>query len=253
MRIDWWTLALQTVNALVLIWLLSRVLFRPIADMIEKRKATAAHLLAEAEAAKVAALASENQAQQNLADIANGRAAALAEAVAEAQKQKEALLAAARADAERLRDAARAEMERERKSDLDARMARASALALDIARRLALRLPAAAQVAGFITGLADAARAAGPQTQAEFNRGGDVRLKAPRALAAEEEAACREALEQAFGRPLDFTVEIDPEIVAGLELENAHTAIRNSLREDLARIAAAMQKQDADDAARPAP
>lgn len=249
MRIDWWTLALQTVNALVLIWLLSRVLFRPIADMIEKRKAAAASLLAEAEAVKAAALARENEAHQKLADIADGRATALAEAVAEAQKQKEALLVVARADAERLRESARVEIERERKSDLDARMARASTLALDIARRLAERLPAAAQVAGFIDGLADAARAAGPETQAEFNRGGDVRLKAPRALTPEEEAACREALAQAFGRPLDFTIEIDPEIVAGLELENAHTSIRNSLRDDLARIAAAMQKQNEDDAA----
>ena len=32
MHIDWWTLALQTVNVLVLIWLLARFFFRPVMD-----------------------------------------------------------------------------------------------------------------------------------------------------------------------------------------------------------------------------
>ena len=32
MHIDCWTLALQTINVVVLIWLMSRFLFRPIAD-----------------------------------------------------------------------------------------------------------------------------------------------------------------------------------------------------------------------------
>ena len=42
MRIDWWTLALQTVNVLILIWILSRFLFRPIMAIIEERRAAAA-------------------------------------------------------------------------------------------------------------------------------------------------------------------------------------------------------------------
>jgi F-type H+-transporting ATPase subunit b len=47
MRIDWWTLALQTFNVLVLVWILSRFLFRPVASMIEQRQAAAAKLLAD--------------------------------------------------------------------------------------------------------------------------------------------------------------------------------------------------------------
>ena len=34
MRIDWWTLALQAVNVLILVWLLGRFLFRPVMDAI---------------------------------------------------------------------------------------------------------------------------------------------------------------------------------------------------------------------------
>ena len=34
MRFDWWTLALQTVNFAVLVWLLHRFLYRPVLRMI---------------------------------------------------------------------------------------------------------------------------------------------------------------------------------------------------------------------------
>src|SRR5210317_1032300 len=56
MQIDWWTLGLQTINFLVVIWLLSRFLYRPIRKIIEEREAAdkaasdaAAQKLADAE------------------------------------------------------------------------------------------------------------------------------------------------------------------------------------------------------------
>ena len=52
MHIDWWTLALQTVNVLVLIWILARFFFRPIMDVVAKRQAAADRLLADADAAR---------------------------------------------------------------------------------------------------------------------------------------------------------------------------------------------------------
>jgi len=55
MHIDWWTLGLQTVNAVILIWFLARFLFRPVADAIAGRQEAAGRLLAEAKAAKTAA------------------------------------------------------------------------------------------------------------------------------------------------------------------------------------------------------
>ena len=48
MQIDWWTLALQAINALVLIWLLQHFLFRPVADIIAARRAAADQLLDDA-------------------------------------------------------------------------------------------------------------------------------------------------------------------------------------------------------------
>ena len=49
MTIDWWTLGIQTVNVVILIWLLERFFWRPVAAMIEQRRATAQRILDEAE------------------------------------------------------------------------------------------------------------------------------------------------------------------------------------------------------------
>jgi F0F1-type ATP synthase membrane subunit b/b' len=50
MTFDLWTLGFQAVNVLVLIWLLHRFFWKPVAAMIAARQAAAATLLEEAEA-----------------------------------------------------------------------------------------------------------------------------------------------------------------------------------------------------------
>ena len=54
MQIDWWTLGLQAVNALVLIWLLAHFLFRPVVNAVAARQKAAGQLLTDAKAAKAA-------------------------------------------------------------------------------------------------------------------------------------------------------------------------------------------------------
>ena len=188
MRIDWWTLSLQTVNAIVLIWLLAYFFFKPIANVIAARKAAAAQLLEEAEQAKSAALSLREEEKAALADVAARRSAALAAAQTEAEEQRKALLAAARSDADRMRDEARGEMTRQLEFARDAQMKHASALALDIAGRLVERFPQSSLVSGFVGGLAAAAAALPPDAKKDFEEEGGVRLKAPRALTAQEEA-----------------------------------------------------------------
>jgi F-type H+-transporting ATPase subunit b len=154
------------------------------------------------------------------------------------------LLAAARVDADHMRADARAEAARDAEVARKAQMKHAGALAIDIAKRLLERLPASSCVTGFIDGLARAAAQLPPEAKLDFQQG-VARLKAPRALTPQEETDCRRALEAAFGRPIVFSVESDPSIIAGLELENHHTSIRNSLSADLARIGTWMEDDDA--------
>jgi F-type H+-transporting ATPase subunit b len=244
MRIDWWTLSLQTINAVVLIWLLAYFLFKPVASVIAARKAEAARLIEEAEQAKAAALSLRDEETAALAEVTKQRAAALAAAKSEADEQREILLAAARQEVNRMRDEARSETAQQLELVRDAQIKHASVLALDIAKRLVERFPSASRVSGFIVGLADAIATLPEESRQNFEADGGACLKSPRALTPEELADCRRALEIGFGRTLVLSVEVDPTLIAGLELENSHTKICNSLRADFVAIAASLNEHD---------
>ena len=64
MQISWWTLALQAVNFLVLVWLLQRFLYKPVRDILEKRKALATQALDAAAKAKSEAEAERKRYQE---------------------------------------------------------------------------------------------------------------------------------------------------------------------------------------------
>ncbi|MBN8902597.1 MAG: F0F1 ATP synthase subunit alpha, partial [Rhodospirillales bacterium] len=88
MQIDWWTLGLQAVNVLILIWILSRFLFRPVAAMIEQRRAAAAKLIDEARTAHEQAAAELQKAVQQTAGLELARSEALKKIASEADAEK---------------------------------------------------------------------------------------------------------------------------------------------------------------------
>lgn len=244
MRIDWWTLGLQTVNVLVLIWILSRFLFRPLAAMIEARRAAAAKQLDEANAARAAAEAERQKAQQEAAEIAATRADALKRAAEDAEAAKRSSLTAAREEADRLRSAAEAEIARDRQQASAELSDRASRLALDIAAKLLARLPDQARIEGFIDGLVAGLSDLPDTVRASLGAdGAPVRLKAARALSEAEAATCRTRLSEALGRPIAIAPVVDAALIAGLEIDMPHAAVRNSFRADLDRIAATLAQE----------
>lgn len=237
MHIDWWTLALQTVNALVLIWLLARFLFRPVADIVAKRQQAAAALLSEAAAAKAAAVSEQRQVAAELARFAQQRAQLLDAASAEAATLKASLEQAAHADAERLRTAALAEIDAIRRDAAQADADRASRFALEVTAKLLERLPQEARVAGFIDGLVAELAKLPPSTRAQLSdTGSPLRLIAPRALQPDELAALHTALASVLDHVPPIEVVVDATVIAGLELEAAHAIVRNSFRNDLTRL-----------------
>jgi len=245
MRIDWWTLGLQTINVLVLAWILGRFLFRPVAAMVAERQSAATKLLDEAGAARSAAEAEKAEAIRQAALTEAARGDALKAAAAEAETERTALLASARAEADRLRAAAEAEMEQERQSETGIVARRASQLAVDIAAKVLARLPGEARITGFIDGLAEALAALPRASRADFGADGmPVRLRAARALTEAERQACREALSRALGRKIDLAVTVDAGLIAGLEIETPHAVVRNSFRADLDRIAAELMRHE---------
>jgi F-type H+-transporting ATPase subunit b len=244
MRIDWWTLALQTVNVLILVWILSRFLFRPVVGIIDERRAAATKLLADAEAARSDADAAREAAKAEAARLAGARERMMRDAAAAAETDRAATLAAARAEVEHLRASAEAEIRGAREAQAAAASDRAARLAIDIAGKLLSRLPDAARVDGFIDGLAEALASLPAASRDGLGAGESARLRAARPLEETEMKSCRDAFAKALGRPLAFSLVVDRDLVAGLELETPHAVVRNSFRSDLSRILEELTRHD---------
>lgn len=102
MLIDWFTVLAQTVNFLILVWLLKRYLYQPILDTIDAREQRIAGELADtAEKQQLAGQERDDYQQKNI-DFDNQRDAMLRKATAAAETERQRLLAQARTDADDL-------------------------------------------------------------------------------------------------------------------------------------------------------
>jgi len=237
MTIDWWTLAIQTVNVLILIWLLERFFWRPVAAMIETRRATAQRMLTEAEAQRGEATAALAEIARIRAGFAGEHEAILAAAHAAAEKAAAARLDDAAKQAAALQASAAAAIEAGRQAAEKAWTERASRLAVDIAARLAARLDAPAVRAAFLGWLVEAIRALpGPARAAIAADGVVLEAVSATPLDPAEEPRCREAIAAAVGGHPQIAFITDPALIAGLELHGPHLVVANSWRADLTRI-----------------
>ena len=141
MHIDWWTLALQTVNVLVLIWILGRFFFRPVADIVAKRQEETGKLLADAAAARKESDDLRAEADKARGNVAAERELLIAEARKAAETEKANLLAKSSDEIAKQRIEAESAIARERATAEQAIVAHASELSIEIAQRLLKRLP----------------------------------------------------------------------------------------------------------------
>jgi F-type H+-transporting ATPase subunit b len=239
MRIDWWTLGLQTLNIAILIWLLQRFFWKPIAGMIAERRATAGKDLADARAARTQAQAELAEIVKTRAGFAAERDKILADARAEAERLGAAKAAEAAQQAAEVLAAAQAVLAKDRNAAAQAWKARSAELAVDIAKRLAARLDGRAVQEAFLEGSLAAIRALPPATR-QAATGGSAPLEATSAapLDAEQQERARQRIGEAFGAPVAVVFKTDPGLIAGLEISSDHLVVSNSWRADLAQILA---------------
>ncbi|NVO28864.1 hypothetical protein HJ526_15650 [Donghicola sp. C2-DW-16] len=244
MTIDWWTLGLQTVNALVLIWLLGRYLFGPVSAIIAERRAAAQADLDKAAAELESARAAHAAAEATRDDVTRQRADMLAAAQTEAEAERTRLLAAAADEAAETRARTQSQIAQMHQTARAEISAEAAKLAANIARKALARLPDDILVAPFAEGLADAISALPELARDRIGQDGPVTLRTARALTAPEETVIRQALSRALGRDIALTLIADASLIAGLELDAPTATVRNHLAADLTRIEAELAAHD---------
>ncbi|WP_447962742.1 F0F1 ATP synthase subunit B family protein [Nitrospira sp. Ecomares 2.1] len=103
MLIDWFTVVAQTLNFLILVWLLKRFLYKPILNALDAREKRIADELADADAKKADAQHERDEFQRRNEEFDQRRAALLNNATAEAAAERQRLLNEARKESDALR------------------------------------------------------------------------------------------------------------------------------------------------------
>ena len=223
MTIDWFTVAAQALNFLILVWLLKRFLYEPVLNAIDLRDKAVAAAVADAETKKAEALKDRDELKRKNDDFDAQRAALAAKAAADAATE-----------AQRLKDDA------QKSADALAERFKASALsdarALDRSVGLRLRQEVFAIARKALGDLAGAGleermvavfnqRLRGLDDQAKGALGlalkagpGPALLRCAVDLAPAQRAAVQAALNEAFSADIHFNVETSPELGGGIEL-----------------------------------
>jgi F-type H+-transporting ATPase subunit b len=103
MLIDWFTVAAQAINFLILVWLLKRFLYKPVLSAIDAREAKIAAELKDAVAKKAEAQAERDDFRTRTETLERQRTELLSKARDEANAERQRLLGTARREADALR------------------------------------------------------------------------------------------------------------------------------------------------------
>ena len=240
MYLDWSTLALQTINFAILVWLLRRFLYRPVLRMIDARRAEIDRGTAEARAAEL-------RIKEQLAAVAAERAGIAAE--------REAALKAAAAQAEDFAKGRRAEVEREAATMLEAgrktlaaeresALAEARRAALDLgaefAHRLLAEVPLELRTEAWLERI-ERHLATLPETELgglarQCANGAALTVVTASPLRPAMAETWRARLRQPLGAGIAIEFGVDPALVAGAELHFPAAILHFSWRSALAAL-----------------
>lgn len=244
MQISWWTLALQVVNFLVLVWLLQRFLYGPVRDILEKRKAMATQALDAAAKAKADAEAEQKRYQEERGALVAERQEMLEAAHRTIEAERTKRLEEARGEAKALIEQAHVEIAEERTKTLHGLEADVASLAVTLATKLLDKLGGSISSDVFLDQTAAALKAlpAAERKRLERDLDGDdvVKVVTASALPPEQQKSWQKRLEAELERPLNLAFETDPDLIAGAALHFPHVVVSFAWAEQLKEAKAAL-------------
>lgn len=222
MLIDWFTVAAQLVNFLVLMWLLKHFLYQPMLDAIDAREQRIAKQLQQAQAVQDAAEQERIRLEQKHADFDQQQAALLEQANAAVQTTQRRLLEEARSEADALRkqwqDALHKEQQTLSQSITQHTRQEVFAITRKTLSDLADSGLEAQMVKMFIHRLQNLDEAGKASLSTPAAADSTLLIRSAFALPQPEQQALTQAVQAtlALQTPLQFVVE--PELISGIEL-----------------------------------
>jgi F-type H+-transporting ATPase subunit b len=240
MHFDWWTFALQTINFVILVWLLNRFLYRPVLRLIDARRQEVDKQFAAAKSAEQEAFAKLKEIENQRAEIDAQReqtAKAAAQQAAEAARTR---AAQAEAQADALMEETRRTLAREREQTKAELHQFALDMAADMARKLVSELPAEKRaeawlerIDGYFANLPPEERKA---LIGQAANGAPIGVTSAVPLPPDAAEAWRKRLRQVLGEKAVVTFAVDPQLIAGVELHFPEAILRFSLQDAISRL-----------------
>ncbi len=223
MLVDWFTIAAQALNFLILVWLMKRFLYGPILNAIDQREKRIATEIGDADARKAEAQEQRDEFERKNAEFDRQRTALLRKAESDADAERQRMIDEARKEA----DAWSSKRQETLRAD-------ARNLGQAIARRTQQEVFAIARKA-----LADLATTSLEERMGEvFTRhlrdlngqtkellaealrstDGPALVRSAFDLGTEQQKAIRNALNETFSADVDVRFETAPDLIGGIEL-----------------------------------
>ena len=241
MLIDWFTIVAQTLNFLILVWLMKRFLYKPILHAIDAREKRIASELANADAKKAEAQKERDEFKRKNEELDQQRAALLSKATDEAQAERRRLLAEARQAADAL-SARRQETLRSEVHNLNQAISRRTQQEVFAIARKALTDLATTSLEERL-GEVFTCRLREMDGQAKADLADALKSASTPALVrsafdlpAEQRAAIQNALNETFAAEIHVRFETAPDLISGIELITNGQKVAWSIADYLASL-----------------
>jgi len=252
---NWWTLGFQTVNFLILVWLLQHFLYKPVLEIMQRRKGEVDRAYEKAAAAQAAADSARKEFEAMRADAAKAAAKMMDEAKEASTRERNAIVDQARADAENVTAAARERIARERgeaERHLRERVARLGVEIADALLRQSVSNGATPILADrALRMLEETPREERERMAADLGANSHLELASAAPLSSTEVESCTKRIAAALGREVAIRFTQDPGLIAGVELRLPHSVLNCSWQQSLAQAMEKLLNSDGN-TARPA-
>jgi F-type H+-transporting ATPase subunit b len=223
MLIDWFTIAAQALNFLILVWLMKRFLYKPILHAIDAREQRIAKELADADAKKAEAQNESEAFKRKNKEFDRQRDALLSQATEEAIAERQRLLDEARQAAEVLHAKRQDAIEREQQSLNDEITRRTREEVFAIARKTLTDLAGTSLEERMSEVFRRRLRELDGEAKESFVKilktsSDPVLVHSAFELPSEQRAAIQHALNETFSAEIDVRFETAPDVISGIEL-----------------------------------
>lgn len=223
MLIDWFTVGAQTLNFLVLVWLLKRFLYRPVLDAIDAREKRIADALADAQQRQQAADQARGAFEHQRSELERQQASLERQARDAFEAEHQTMLDAARAEADALQRTREDALVRESQVLRDAFARRNQQEVFHVARKVLADLADTSLDVRMTAAFVDRIGKLQPPEKAALvtalrTSAGALQVRSAFALTEEQKTSVQHALETVLDTRVVPQFEVSPELVGGLEV-----------------------------------